>query len=551
MPMPLMISILFGAGGSGGEQIAFAGSAVINTLNSAVISEIATGARINQQNSGGAAAQSVQVRANHDTDVLSVAGSVATSTKLGIGAAADVETIDKTVQAIIGSDAVVNAKQNVILDAQSQERMLNITAGFSGSGNVALAGSATIITLDNTTQAFVGDRANITTGGSVAVSANSDSQLLPIAGAGGFGGSFGFGVSNTTIVKTDLTEAKIGANAGITALGNSVVNAFTGKRDASGNLLAESIRGVSVTATSREDILAITAGAGVSTGTAGVAGSAAVNILNETTRAIIDASAQINSPNTGAHLGQTVNVLAVDDTMLSSVAGALAYGSAAGIGAGVDVATLTKTTEAVIEAGATVNANNNVLVQAFSTEDITSVSAALGGSIQGGIAGSAGVSVMSLTTQATIGNAATVTANGNILVNADDETEVDAIAGSASAGGSAGIGASVTLPIITKHTAATVGSDAVLTAKGLRDAIWVKTGEFTTNFVANSTDKTEVEANGIDLSDTDNPASETDSQILDLQRQSAAQTQSFKGVAVTATNQDDLETYAIAGALMD
>jgi hypothetical protein len=87
-------------------------------------------------------------------------------------------------------------------------------------------------------------------------------------------------------------------------------------------------------------------------GTAGVAGSATVSVVNETTSARIHKGALINTLDTGsAGSEQGVRVTAADLTRVIDAAGGLGGGGAAGIGAGVDVGVLTKNTLASIDDG--------------------------------------------------------------------------------------------------------------------------------------------------------------------------------------------------------
>ncbi|WP_345337994.1 hypothetical protein, partial [Actinomadura viridis] len=67
-------------------------------------------------------------------------------------------------------------------------------------------------------------------------------------------------------------------------------------------------------------------------------------------------------------------VLASDHTTVLALAGILAIGGTAGVGVGVDVEVIHKTTSASIGAGTTVRANGDVVVQAISSDDIKSIS---------------------------------------------------------------------------------------------------------------------------------------------------------------------------------
>ena len=75
---------------------------------------------------------------------------------------------------------------------------------------------------------------------------------------------------------------------------------------------------------------------------------------------------------------------------------------------------------------------------------------------------------------------ATVSADGNVVVAAENVTEVDIIGGSIAAAGSAAFGLGGGLTILEKDTEAFIGPNAVVTAKGLGGTSTVKTGSYGT-----------------------------------------------------------------------
>jgi len=216
-----------------------------------------------------------------------------------------------------------------------------------------------------------------------------------------------------------------------------------------------------------------------------------------------------------------------------------------------------------------VNANDSAAVTAHSTEDVTSVAASLGVGGSAGIAGSAGVYVIDVTTRAFINggpaaaDGATVAAQGNVLVAADDALNLNMIAGTITGGGSAGVGAAAAVSVVNKQTEAFIGQNASVTGRGLRGAMTTRTGAFAVGAVADdgSEDFSTLGAGGDvagnarksrpqvtapgglpnDLSgDTSND--NVSSSSLTGQRTAVADTQTMRGVAVTASNQDDVET---------
>ena len=120
--------------------------------------------------------------------------------------------------------------------------------------------------------------------------------------------------------------------------------------------------------------------AGGAASTAAVAGSASVDVVTNTTHAYIGAGTTINAVNTGASLSESVAVRAEDTTKITSIAGALAVGGSAGVGVGVAVDVLTKSTKAWIGRSTDITVLGNVTVDANSSEDILSISAGLAAS---------------------------------------------------------------------------------------------------------------------------------------------------------------------------
>ena len=167
-----------------------------------------------------------------------------------------------------------------------------------------------------------------------------------------------------------------------------------------------------------------------------VAGSAAVNVLSDTTLAYIAAGAIVNATDGSPGTGPGVMVTAADLLNLLSTGGAAAVGGSAGFGAGVDVDSITKNTQAYI-ATANVLADGDVLVEAFSAETLTSITASVGLGGEDGVAGSASVYVLTITTRAFIGDdpsnpttgATNVQASGSMLVSASDSTALDILVG--------------------------------------------------------------------------------------------------------------------------
>ena len=238
-----------------------------------------------------------------------------------------------------------------------------------------------------------------------------------------------------------------------------------------------------------------------------------------------------------------------------STSGALAAEADAGLGAGVDIDSITKNTQAYI-ATATVTADGNVLVQATSAENLTSVTGAVGISGTVAIAGSAGVYVLGITTRAFIGDdpdnptsgATTVQASGSILVAASEQTVLNLLSGNFSGSGTASVGAAAGVPVVTKTTEAFIGAGAHVGALGLGNPIEAENGQFDISYAPYSTSVGVAQPKPISANLTGSGNSLT-SPRLGQERIATPETQSVQGLAVTAVNSDALQGVGVDGGV--
>ena len=536
-------NMVFGAGvGIGASGLGVAASAVVDDQTNDTEAYVGQGALVNANNTGSNSEQSIFVHAADVTSNVTVGGSFAAGDGVGVGAAADVETINRTVKAYIGASTVVNAADDVVITAAAPVTISTIAAGLAGSlSSVALAGSAAVLTLTNDTEAFVDNDAQLHVGGTLSLSADRFTNITSTGGAGGLsGGKGGIGVTTSTIVETDTTLATLGCNDQVTALGQGAgVAATDGSRDSNNNLRTPlTLSRLILTAVAGEDLLSIAVGA-FGGSSAGVAGSATVNLLTETTKADIGSGSQINTSNVGAGSSQGAYLLADDPTTLNGAAGGLSGGGTAGVGAGAHVLTLSKDTEAFVGSSTTMNVLGSVNVQAISSETLLSIAAELSGAGDLTVDGSVSVIELSPTTIANIGNNDTVTAGGSVQVAAIEADQIGQIAGNLSGSGEVSVGASVAILILDKTTEAFIGTGASVTAGGTGSALTVDDGQFTTDYT------TSPSANGVALPALNN--SQASDPGLTGQASTSFGTQSLHGVAVTAVSQDSIVTSAISG----
>ena len=109
------------------------------------------------------------------------------------------------------------------------------------------------------------------------------------------------------------------------------------------------------------------------------------------------------------------------------------------------------------------------------------------------VGGSAGVYLPDITTRAFVGDdpddgvmyfgTTDVHARGTVLVAADDDLELDLIAGSAGGAGTVGIGASGSVNVVTKKTEAFIGSGARVTGDAMQPTgVDAHTGQFVVSY---------------------------------------------------------------------
>ena len=500
---------LFGMAGAAGGTAgvgAGAGVYVLGTTTEALIGDFA-------KVGNGFDAGSLVVSASDVSDLFSVAGAAGVGGTAGAGAGISVGDLGKTTTAEIGASTIVETG-NVIVNANSAEEILAITAGIGVGGKAGLAGAVTVLSATPVTTARIGQNARVYADGNVAVLAAGETKLDMIDGAFA-AGTAGIGASVGVTVISATTLATIDDNAQVTALGNGTAQSFvTGytpgfaaygdddnglaaanfdpaatdeltdadaaaarnaglqllsqSRDAVANLATAS--GVIVNATDNTAVRALSVAGSV--GAVGISVSASVPVITTNTTANISTGAQINQTAGTAADTQNVSVAAASDLYSIGFSGAVAAGGVAG-GAGVSVMVLDATTAATVDAQS-VNASGDVLVSADASQDIVGIGAA--GAAGGSAALAGGVSVIDVTTVTTARLGGTVVAQGNVDVLADDTTRTAVVAG-ALAIGSTGIGAAVSVVNLDKEIAASIAAGASVTALGRREDHTVFTGD--------------------------------------------------------------------------
>lgn len=454
---------VFSVSAAGASNVGIAGVANVLVSENDVEALIGTGVQI-------AASGDVSLTANNDFDTLSVAGGLGVGGSVGIGAAASVVTVENVTRAAIANgtsaaDAVKISRAGALnIDANaSQTGQTFAIAGGASSGSVGVGAGAGVFILDTTTEALLGDYAQIGqtgTVGDIAITATDNSTLDTYPGAVGGGSSVGAGAGVSAGVITKSVTASIGDHALVRGR-DVVVNAQSGEA---------------------AKIIAISAGVG---GSAGLAGAVAVYTIENTTTASIGESAVVFA-------SDDVAILANDIASVDSFVGSLSVGGSAGVGASVGIVITDNTTLATIKDLAQVTALGNgagvsyvsdfdtnftSITDSFKGADLPDweastglvASNASGASNVGLTAADARNTGLSLLTKTRNGTEHTETGHG-VVVNAAASNSVRSLEVGFGAAGSVAVALSGNVPVLTSNTQAIIKAAQINTLAGAVNA---------------------------------------------------------------------------------
>ncbi|MDB5352184.1 MAG: hypothetical protein JWN86_3431 [Planctomycetota bacterium] len=545
-------------GGTGTSGTAVAGSILVDVFGQKTHAEIGTNAHINTNVGLGALGQSVIVTADSDVAIRDGAGGLAISTGgTGIGAGLLVSVLTEETKASIDAGAVVNAGGDLVVSSSAVHELFGLGVAASIAKGAAVTLTAEVFVPNITTTANIGTASVVTANGNVVVAAYDDVSAEVYGGAvAASTGSGGFGAEVAVLSLTVLTEAFIGTNSKVTSRGRTAAyDLATGEKDMNGKEITKPVHGTAVSAVAYEDVTMIAAG-GAAADSAAVAGSVAVAVFDLNTRAHINRGATIDATDGKPGTGPSVHVGASDRTDLTSAAGSLAIGGNAAVGLAADVGYITKDTLAYSDAP-TVDADRDVIVKATSAEKFSLFG--ISGAASGGasVIAAATVYVVDVTTKAYIGNSMSnnIGAAGNVQVAARESLDLLDVAGGIAAGSTAGVGASAGIPIISKTTEAFIGDGSTVNALGLGGTIDADTGRFGVAIGSYNAKLADVAPTNSSNSDRKYTKDQNNKDVgltpggqLSGDRAATPETQPMRGVAVTATNRDDVIVIGAGGS---
>lgn len=466
--------------GAGAATGAFAGSASSNRTDNKTVAEI-TGSDI----SGGTAA--VSVNAVDSARINALAGAVGISGSAGVGAAIAVNKIANSTHATVsGLKSSGFDVTNLILNADSLATIKTAAVGIGGGVDVGVGGSVAVNLINSDTRAVIKEGADIEARDNVAVLAESDDRITVLAGAAGIGiTAAGVGASATVNEIGGATEAAIrdssvaaraqqgsGVSVNTGEIGGVNLRASIDRMNQSGggysssnpfvapDLVAsrtrENVRGIAVNATSTHQTT--TAVANVAGGSfAGVAATVSMNIIGGATTATVTDSVLNGGDNSAASNAQAVSIKAADHAYGNTFIGSIAVGLA-GVGASADVNVFDRDTRAGVSGStSSVTAKGAATVKARSSQGVSSiVVGAAGGAVA--VVGSGSVAKFTSTTEAYSDDA--VWRVGALDIRADHDSVFLVAGGGLAAGGVAGSG-TFAVGLDTSTTEARVDGGAV------------------------------------------------------------------------------------------
>lgn len=336
------------------------------------------------------------------------------------------------------------------VEAQSNAKILGIAAGVGvAKDKLAVSGSLVLNEINNTVKAQVtGARTDTLTADNLTVTAEDKSSTGALAGN----------------ISVSFGNAAIGAAIAVNDTGNTAQAKIE-------NVKINTNGSTTVEATNNAKIKTLAATAGGSKGFA-LNGSASSAKINNTTEASI---LNAKSNNTG----NTIKVTAKDNSEIEALSGAATFATSAAVGIAVSVNQINNTVNASLSGGQ--HQAKNLEVSAVSSDIIRTLATSIAVAGDAGIAGSVAINLVGGNTNAVIDNGADVIAQNNVGVIAESDHRITVAAGGSGIGVSAtGVGVSVTTNSIKGDTNAYIdGATTRVTAlaKETHDELTINTGE--------------------------------------------------------------------------
>ncbi len=416
------LSVVFA--GSGGHGLAASGavSVVVNSadLNTYILSESAD--KKVQSTNG-----KVNVKSNNDVDLETINGAVSISLGEDAAGAAINVVVDSSDTAAGIEGVEVSSKEDVNIEAESDEDIMSISIGGAGGNGITLAGSINTVVMTSDTKAYIKNADVTSSEGDIKVISSGDTEITGGTGSASISlSSMALGASIVTgVIDSEVTavieNSKV--NAGQDVLVNAIANETIGSKDAP----------------------FITVAGGFSQGLT-LEGVIGTMIMSSTADAHIIGTKTIGDDVYGVNAGRDVAISAEGKDTIFAIDGAISASTSAGVGATVNTIVIDKDVKAYAQ-NAKIEATNDIKAQAKETDDfLTTVIAAAGGGTTGA-AGAVNTNVVTSKLESGFKNSELKSGN-NISSNAQATANMQTYTGAAAGGGTAGVGLSAVNDVI-------------------------------------------------------------------------------------------------------
>ncbi len=357
----------------------------------------------------------------------------------GIAGAVGLNFVTGTVEAqVVSADSLTAGALD--FDATRNGWVVSLSAGIAGAtgrSGMALAGSVSISRTTFTTRTGLNNIAGTTlVNGGINLNADDHTQVILLAGSGGFGGKTGIGAA------VSFTEIENSTSASISNLANL---------KHSGN--------VDLSAQATGLIVAVTGSVGASTGQStsgiGAAGTLSMNFIDNDIRTTI-ADTTTHSDSTG-----DIALLADDHSSIYSFAGGFAKGKSLGLGFALGLNFLDNSVSAGIS-GSTLRTTGGLSIRAEENSVLGTLVVGAAGAEKLAVAGGVAATDSNNSIHAYINGDSNITTGGAVLVDASDSTvSVNLSGGAAYSSQQGAVGAAIGVNLIGNSVTAEIDSARV------------------------------------------------------------------------------------------
>ena len=318
-------------------------------------------------------APNIGIKANSDSEIITIGAGVSASKDAAIAGTVAINRVDNITEATLGNSELadvitnLNKVENIDVNAIDTNSLKNVVAGVTVAGTAAVGGSVAYSEINSDVNAGIFNTtistSDTTAEKNIKSEAKDDSEIVTVAiAAGGSTNAAVQGAAATSIINKDVSSqgknlnidntntakdkkselniiaennGSIVSNASVISVGGTAgagagvaVNQIKQNTDATLNGGEQNLENALIKAKSLANITTIGIGGGIG-GTAGVAGSIAVNLINNNTKTTMS--------NNTLNANGSVGVIAKSDDIIANYAGTLAGGGTAAIGTSVSV----------------------------------------------------------------------------------------------------------------------------------------------------------------------------------------------------------------------